>query len=86
MPWKPAVPSQLQRENDALKTTIVCLRRELENKRGYAGRLEYLLHQRTETIDQLHGTINRLREQNRRLDAEADRSAEMVQLRLAPVP
>jgi hypothetical protein len=39
MPWKPAVASQLEREVDKLKTTIVCLRRELTNKAGYAAKL-----------------------------------------------
>jgi hypothetical protein len=83
MPWKPAAPSQLQRENDALKSTIVCLRSELRHKQDFVGRLEYLLHQRSEMIDALHGRIDQLREQNRRLDEENDHLVEMV--RLSPV-
>jgi hypothetical protein len=53
MPWKPAATSHLQRENDALKTTAVCLRSELRHKQDFVGRLEYLLHQRSEMIDAL---------------------------------
>ena len=77
----------LERQCEALKTENVCLRSELRHKQDFVGRLEYLLHQRTEMIDALHGridqlnaTIDRLREQNRRLDAEAERYAEMVKL------
>jgi regulator of replication initiation timing len=52
--------------------------RELENKQGAVERLELLLQERLTKIDELHGTIDRLREQNRRLDAEAEHLAEMV--------
>jgi hypothetical protein len=88
MPW-PRRPSldalKLQRENDGLKTTIVCLRSELRHQQDFVGRLEYLLHQRTEMIDALHGRIDQLREQNKRLDAEAERLVEMVRLPPGPV-
>ena len=30
---------QLKRENDGLRTTILCLRREIENKQGHVQRL-----------------------------------------------
>ena len=69
----------LERQCEALKTENVCLRSELRHKQDFVGRLEYLLHQRTEMIDALH-RIDQLREQNRRLDAEAERLAEMVRL------
>ena len=74
---------KLQRENDGLKTTIVCLRRELENREGAAGRLEVLMRERSARIDELTGTIDRLREQNKRLDQENEHLVEMV--RLPPV-
>jgi septal ring factor EnvC (AmiA/AmiB activator) len=61
-----------------LKTTILCLRREIENKQGAVGRLETLLHERLNRIDQLHATIDRLRAANQKLDAEAEHLAEMV--------
>jgi hypothetical protein len=70
----------LERQCEALKTTICCLRRELENKGGHVARLKFLLSERLNKIDQLNATIDRLREQNRRLDAEAERYAEMVRL------
>jgi hypothetical protein len=40
--------------------------------------LKFLLRERLNKIDQLNATIDRLREQNKRLDAEAERYAEMV--------
>jgi hypothetical protein len=50
----------------------------LENKKGAVGRLEVLLHERLNRIDELNAQVDRLRQQNRQLDAEADRLAEMV--------
>jgi predicted nuclease with TOPRIM domain len=44
------------------------------------GRLQYLLLERTNRIDELNGKIEQLRDQNRRLDAESERLAEMVRL------
>jgi hypothetical protein len=71
---------QLRAEADKLTTTIVCLRRELEDKEGACQRLEILLRERLGRIDQLTGTIDRLRDQNRRLDQECEHLAEMVRL------
>ena len=67
---------ELNRVNDGLKTTICCLRRELEIKQTYAARLEYLLHERLTRIDDLNGRIDQLR--NRKLNAECERLAEIV--------
>jgi len=78
MNWKSRPLEPLERENNALKNTICCLRRELENKGGHVARLKFLLGERLNRIDQLNATIDRLREQNRRLDAEAEHYAEMV--------
>jgi predicted nuclease with TOPRIM domain len=58
----------------------VCLRRDLTDKEGHVGRLQYLLLERTNRIDELNGKIEQLRDQNRRLDAESERLAEMVRL------
>jgi hypothetical protein len=80
MNWKPRSLQPLEQENDALKTTICCLRRELENRGGHVARLQFLLSERLNKIDQLNATIDQLREQNKRLDAEAERYAEMVRL------
>jgi cell division protein FtsB len=74
MPW-PKRPNidvlTLQRENDGLRTTIVCLKREIENKVGHVQRLEALLCSRLQKIDELTAQVDQLRQQNRRLDAEA---------------
>jgi septal ring factor EnvC (AmiA/AmiB activator) len=43
----------------------------LSTKQTYAGRLEYLLHERLEKIDELTAQVDQLRQQNRRSDAEA---------------
>ena len=78
---QPTIHEQhLLRENDGLRTEIVRLRHDLTHKQGHVGRLEMLLCERSNRIDQLIGTIDRLRDQNRRLDAEAERLAEMVRL------
>jgi hypothetical protein len=44
----------------------------------YAGKLEYLLFERTERIDDVHAKIDQLREQNKRLDQENEHLVEMV--------
>jgi hypothetical protein len=80
MPWKSRRLEPLEKENDQLRTVIVCLRTELRHKEDFVGRLEYLLHQRSEMIDALHGRIDQLREQNRKLDQENEHLVEMVRL------
>jgi hypothetical protein len=40
--------------------------------------LETLVHERDAMIDALHGRIDALRQQNKRLDTEAERYAQMV--------
>ena len=81
MPWsrRPSIDAlKLKHENDALALKLVRLNSELATKTQYADRLQYLLHKRTQRIDELTGTIDQLREQNRRLDAEAEHLAAMV--------
>jgi len=68
----------LQKENDGLRTEIVKLRHELTNKQGYAERLEVLLRERLERIDDLNGKLEQAREQNKRLKAEAEHQAAMA--------
>jgi septal ring factor EnvC (AmiA/AmiB activator) len=48
----------------------VRLREQLTNKERYAAKLELLLRERLTRIDELNATIDRLREQNRRMTAE----------------
>jgi septal ring factor EnvC (AmiA/AmiB activator) len=78
MPWKPAATSDLKKENDSLRTTIVCLRRELENSKGHAQRLEVLLCSRLQTIDELNGKLEQSRQQVRRLGLENEILAAMI--------
>jgi septal ring factor EnvC (AmiA/AmiB activator) len=78
MPWKLKPTSNLERENDCLRTTIVCLRRELENSKGHAQRLELLLCSRLQTIDELNAKLEQLRAANKRLDKEAEHLAAMI--------
>jgi hypothetical protein len=80
MSWKFRKLAPLEKENDQLRMTIVVLRRELTTKEGYAAKLELVLQQRLETIDALRGKLEQSQQQIRRLDAEADRLAEMVRL------
>jgi hypothetical protein len=70
----------LTRENSTLKTTICCLRREIEHKQGHVQRLEVLLSSRLQTIDHLNGMVEQLRERNRKLDAEAEHLVDIIKL------
>lgn len=57
-PRKPSANElQLIRENSALKTAIICLRRDLENKNAYVERLKYLLHTRLARTDELFNLL-----------------------------
>jgi hypothetical protein len=68
----------LQREVDGLKTTICCLRRELENKQGAVGRLETLLHERLTKIDHLVAQVDQLRHRKKALGLEKEILVEMI--------
>jgi hypothetical protein len=65
---------------DQLRTENIRLRHELHIKQTALGGLKLTLNQRIERCDELANTIATLREQNRRLDEEAERLAEMVRL------
>ena len=78
MPWPPKVLSNLERENDRLRTTVCCLRRELENKEGAVGRLELLLQERLTKIDELSSRLDQSREQVRHLGLENQVLVEMI--------
>jgi predicted RNase H-like nuclease (RuvC/YqgF family) len=74
--------SQLERNLDELRTTVIRLRHELTTKEGYAAKLELVVRQRSRTIDALRGQLERARAANELLDRECERLAEMV--RFAP--
>ena len=78
--WKVRKAYEVARECETLKTRLACLNTEMQRQRDFVSRLEYLLHLRTEMIGDLHGRIDALRKQNRQLDAENGRLAEMVRL------
>jgi septal ring factor EnvC (AmiA/AmiB activator) len=79
-PPKPKTSAELHliKENDGLRTDIVGLRRELANKQDYASRLEVLLRERMERIDQLIAQVDQLREQIKRLDQENEHLAAII--------
>jgi len=79
MNWKPRPLSELEQAIDQLRTENIKLRREVETKQSHMGRLKVLLHQRSNTIDELHGRIEQLQERNRRLDEEAECYVAMIQ-------
>ena len=68
----------IQKEIGGLRTEIVKLRHELTSKQQYAERLEVLLRERLERIDDLNGKLEQAREQNKRLKAEAEHQAAMA--------
>ena len=83
MPW-PSRRARLnevqwQRTNGAL-SAVLELRRELTTKQQYASRLEFLLHQRNERIDQLQGQVEQLRLKNNQSHEEAEHMAMFVGL------
>ena len=81
--WKsrPSIAA-LERNLEELRTVIIQLRRQLTNKTNFANGLQLALQECCTRIDELNGKLEQVRAQNRRLDEEAERLAEMV--RLAP--
>ena len=79
---RPSLPTstelRLIKENDWLRTDNVCLRRELTNKQDHIGRLEVLLRERMERIDQLVAQVDQLRLKNKQLDEEAEHLAAII--------
>jgi hypothetical protein len=76
MKFRPA--SQLERENNALKNTIIVLRREVGSKAGVNTRLKMLLAERLTRIDDLQGKIDQLRAANLRLGLKCAQLSETV--------
>jgi hypothetical protein len=68
----------LLKENAGLRTEIVRLRSELTSKQQYGSRLELLLRERMERIDELTAQVDQLRHRNKELDAEAEPYAQLV--------
>jgi hypothetical protein len=82
MPWPPRRPSshelQLQRECEVLQLKLLKANSELRTKTVYAQRLEYLVHERSERVDELNAKLEQSREQVRRLDLQNQILVEMI--------
>jgi TolA-binding protein len=86
MPWNGRCARlneiQLQRTNGTLSTQLLQLREQLRNKESYAARLEILLRQRNERIDQLTAQVDQLKEHSRHTAEEARHMAMFVGMML----
>jgi hypothetical protein len=78
MPWKSRRLDSTEKENEPLRTVVIQLRDELRTKQTALSSLELALQARHQTIDALNGQLERVREQNRRLDAEAEHYFQML--------
>jgi hypothetical protein len=82
MPWPPRRSSraelELQREVTTLGLKFLKANSELRTKTIYCQRLEFLLHQRTETIDELYGRLEQARAANQKLEQECEHLADMI--------
>ena len=79
MPHRPSSSElQLQREIDTLGIKLLRANAALRLKTIYAERLEHLLHQRQERIDQLFGLLEQARTINHKLEAECEHLAQLV--------
>ena len=68
----------LQKEITTLQLKLLRVNSALAIKTQYASRLEYLLHERSERIDQLQSTVDQLRLQNRLRDQQIDHLSAML--------
>jgi septal ring factor EnvC (AmiA/AmiB activator) len=80
MPWPKRSPAavQLKQHNAALALHLLRLREQLTNKEHCASGLEVLLRERLARIDELSATIDRLRDQNKKLNQENEHLAAML--------
>ena len=69
---------ELQKEVTTLQLKLLRTNAELRTKQIYAQRLEFLLQQRSEKIDELHGQLEQSRERIRRLGLENELLAAMI--------
>jgi chromosome segregation ATPase len=79
--WRsPADLAKLEQDLAASRTVVVQLRRELEYEQHTVSKLQVLVHERSERIDELRGRLEQTRAQVRRLDAENDRLASIIEM------
>ena len=81
MPWPPRRSSnhelEPQRECEVLQLKLLKANSELRTKTVYAQRLECLVHERSERVDELNANLQQSREQVRRLGPENEILIEM---------
>jgi len=70
MSWKPAAVSDLQKQVETLSIRLLRANSELQLKQIYCERLEYLLHQRCEMIDELAAKLGQSRLQVQHLSLQ----------------
>jgi hypothetical protein len=78
MPRPRPIPLELQRQLNTLSTKLLNANAALRIKTIYCERLEYLLHQRNNRIDELFALLECARQQIRKLDTENKRLATLV--------
>jgi hypothetical protein len=71
---------ELQKEITTLQLRLLRANSELRTKTVYAQRLEYLVHERSERVDELNAKLQQTREQVRRLDQECEHLADMIRI------
>jgi hypothetical protein len=78
MPWAPKInPTQLKKQHDELALRLLRVREELQTSERHRLGLEVLLDLREEKIDELSAQVDRLRQQNKKLDDEAEHLAQL---------
>jgi septal ring factor EnvC (AmiA/AmiB activator) len=78
MPWRPRIDViKLKRECDRLAFQLLRVREQLRTKERCVTGLEIVLRERLGRIDDLTAQVDRLRHQNRKLDAECEHLAEL---------
>jgi hypothetical protein len=70
--------AKLEREITTLQLKLLRTNAELKLSQTYASRLEVLVHERCAMIDALHGRIDALRTENKRLEQEAEHYAALL--------
>ena len=84
MPWPPRRPSshelELQHEVATLQLKLLKANSELRSKTVYAQRLEYLVHERSERVDELNAKLEQSRAHIKKLDEECEHLADMIRI------
>ena len=78
MPWKPAASTELERKIHTLQVKLLQTNSALKLKTDYCERLEFLLRQRNQRVDQLFARLEQAYTTNRRLEAECEHLAALI--------